>query len=60
MYILRKPDMGLREGMPDIFESVYPTLFLDVLESGKFQGIVKDEATIDALWICIISSAAGA
>lgn len=35
-------------------EKRLPTLFLDCLKSRKFLRLVKNAATVDGLWICII------
>lgn len=59
----QKPGRAMREGewlaatchypLRNTYESVYQTLFLGLLKPGKLQNTVKNETTVDALWICI-------
>lgn len=49
----RGPIWVLEGGYADILESVYRTLFLDILKSDSFKFLVKNVATVDGLWICI-------
>ncbi len=51
--------MGYVGGYADILRSVYLTLFLDTWKPGKFHIGVKNEAMVDALWICISLSHCG-
>ena len=39
----------------DILKSVYLRSFLTIRNFATFRTNVKNEATVDALWICIIS-----
>ena len=51
---MQKPDAGYVGGKADILESVYFTLFLGIQKLRNFLISVKNEAMVDALWICNI------
>ena len=53
-YRLQKPDMGNVGGCRHFGKRLL-TLLLDTQKSGQFHVRVKNEATVDALWICIVS-----
>lgn len=55
-YIACRALNGYVGGYADIMKSVYLTFFLDDLKSRKFLWLVKNEAAVDALWICNIMS----
>lgn len=47
---------GLSGGMQTLWKAFTRRSFLAFQESGKFIGMVKDEAMVDALWICILTA----
>ena len=57
-YRLQKPDMGNVGGCRHFGKRLL-TLLLETQKSGQFHVRVKNEATVDALWICIVCTALG-
>ena len=53
-YRLQKPDMGNVGGYRHFGKRLL-TLLLDTQKLRNFLISVKNEATVDALWICIVS-----
>lgn len=49
---MQKPGRGFVRRDADIIEAFTRRSFLAFQESGKFDDMVKNEAIVDAMWIC--------